>query len=68
MIKFLFKSIIVVLLLLMLIPMFKLLWRLVGGVLVNAGIFTGETVDPWGIAAICFTGLFIFFMVLIFKD
>lgn len=68
MIKFLFKSIIVVLLLLLLIPMCKLLWRLVANVLVNTGIFTGGTVDPWGIAAICFTGLFIFFLVLIFKD
>lgn len=68
MIKFLFKSIIVVLLLLLLIPMCKLLWRLVANVLVNTGICIGGTVDPWGVAAICFTGLFIFFLVLIFKD
>lgn len=68
MIKFLFKSIIVVLLLLLLIPMCKLLWRLVANALVNAGIFTGVAVDPWGVAAIFFTGLFLFFLVLIFKD
>ena len=68
MIKFLFKSIIVVLLLLLLIPMCKLLWRLVANALVNSGICTGGTVDPWGIAAICFTVLFLFFLVLIFKD
>ena len=68
MIKFLFKSVIVVLLLLLLIPMCKLLWRLVANMFVNTGISTGGAIDPWGIAAICFTGLFLFFLVLIFKD
>lgn len=68
MIKFLFKSIIVVLLLLLLIPMSKLLWQLLANVFVKAGICTAGTVDPWGVAALFFIGLFIFFMVLINKD
>lgn len=68
MIKFLFKSIIVVLLLLLLIPMCRLLWRMVSNVLDKAGICCAGTVDPWGVAALFFTGLFIFFLVLLLKD
>ena len=68
MIKLLFRAIIVVIMLLLLIPMCRLLWRLVSGVIIIAGICSGGSVDPWGIAAICFTGLFFFFILLIFKD
>ena len=64
MIKILFKLIIVVLLLLLLIPMCRLLWHM----LVKVGICTTCTMDPWGVAALFFTGLFLFFLVLIFKD
>ena len=64
MIKILFKLIIVVLLLLLLIPMCRLLWYM----LFKAGICTIGTMDPWGVAALFFTGLFLFFLVLLFND
>lgn len=68
MIKFLFKSVIVVLLLLLLIPLFKLLMQLITHVFVDLGICEGGQIDPWAIASFAFIGLFIFFVVLIFKD
>lgn len=64
MIKFLFKSIIVVLMLLLLVPMCRLLWYMLS----KAGICTIGTMDPWGVAAILFTGLFLFFLVILFKN
>ena len=68
MIKILLKSIIVVLLLLILIPMFKILWYMVSNMLDKAGICCVGTVNPWGVAAILFTGLFLFFLVLLLKN
>lgn len=68
MIKFLFKSVIVVLLLLLLIPLFKLLMQLITHVFLDLGICAGGQIDPWAVASFAFIGLFIFFMVLIFKD
>ncbi|MBO7588719.1 MAG: hypothetical protein J6T18_04765 [Bacteroidaceae bacterium] len=68
MIKFLFKSIVVVLLLLLLIPMCRLLWQLVAGVFANSGVGVAGADLSWGIAALFFTALFIFFLVIIFKD
>lgn len=68
MIKFLLKSIIVVVLFLLLIPLLKLLMQLVTHVFVELGICVGGQIDPWAIASFAFIGLFIFFVVLIFKD
>jgi hypothetical protein len=41
---------------------------MVSNVLDKAGICCAGTVDPWGVAALFFTGLFIFFLVLLLKD
>ncbi len=68
MIKFLLKTVIVVLLLLLLIPLFKLLMQLITHVFVELGICIGGEIDPWALGSFAFIGLFIFFVVLIFKD
>lgn len=68
MIKFLVKTVIVVLLLLLLIPLFKLLMQLITHVFVELGICIGGEIDLWALGSFAFIGLFIFFVVLIFKD
>ena len=67
MIKFLFKSVIVVLLLLLLIPLVRFLINLLSNMLSGVGVATLGAIDPWAIAAIAFIGLTIFFIYLIFK-
>lgn len=68
MIKILFKFIVVVLLLLFLIPLFKLLIQIITPVFVGIGIYKAGVIDPWGVLAFFFLGLTLFFVVLIIKD
>ena len=65
MIKFLFKSLLVVMLLLLIIPMCKLLMLLVSHLFSGLDVFSS---NPWVIATFAFLGLLIFFMVIIIKD
>lgn len=68
MIKFLFKSIIVVVLLLLLIPLFKLLLQLISKVFVGLGICSGGSVDPWGVGAFFLIGIALLMIALAIKD
>ena len=68
MIKFLFKSIIVVALLLLLIPLFKLLLKLINNVCVGLGAYMGTDVDPRGVGALFLIGLALLLIALAIKD
>ena len=68
MIKFLFKSLIVVVLLLLLMPLLKLLLKLVNNVFAGLGAYMGTDFDPRGVGALFLIGLALLLLALAIKD
>ena len=68
MIKFLFKSLIIVLLLLLLIPLTRFLIWIISHVFADIGLVVGEAIDPLGVAALLLIGIAIVLFIVAIKS